>query len=56
MMHGTGFQEGGPQSIWKPWTINVAGGVLIALYFSCFMVWTAGFKCLARHEELNEGT
>jgi hypothetical protein len=56
MMRGTGFQPGGPESIWKSWTIGVAGGVLIILYFSCFLMWTAGFKCLARHEELSEGS
>jgi hypothetical protein len=53
MMHGQAFREGGPSTIWKPWTINLASAVLVALYFSTLMAWAAGFTFVTRHKELH---
>ena len=46
------FREGGPEILWKTWTIYVAGVILILCYICCFILWTSGFTFLARHHAI----
>jgi hypothetical protein len=43
------YKDGGPQLIWKPWTIVVAGSMLVALYLVAFLFWAFAVSMLARH-------
>lgn len=46
MMEGA-FRQGGPDIIWKTWTINAAGFLLVMIYLVSFVLWTLGFSNLA---------
>ena len=44
------FQPGGPEKIWKPWSIISAGILMLITYMAGFVLWTAGFSLLAKHK------
>lgn len=43
------FNPGGPEKVWKFWTIIVAGTLLLLLFVSGFIFWTYGLALLARY-------
>jgi hypothetical protein len=47
MMREGAYVSGGPERIWRPWTIQTAGLALICTYFLGFILWTIGFAILA---------
>lgn len=48
LLQVAGFQDGGPDRIWKKSTINAAGTILVVLYMSGFAAWTTSFALLGR--------
>ena len=49
MMAYGAFKPGGPEKVWKFWTIIVAGVLLVIVFVSGFISWTYGFAILARY-------
>lgn len=47
-MMALGGYKDGPEIIWKPWTIILAGLVLLVLFAAGFALWTYGFAITAR--------
>jgi hypothetical protein len=54
MLANRGFAPSGPAQIWKQWTIDMAGVVLILLYLVGFILWTSGFALLSKCRALTE--
>jgi hypothetical protein len=50
MMKEGGFREGGPEIIWRTWSVITAGCLLLFSYMSGFTFWTIGFCLLARQK------
>jgi hypothetical protein len=50
MERANAFKDQGPETLWKPWTINVAGGLLVFMYFGVLVPWALGFGCLSQHQ------
>jgi hypothetical protein len=48
MMSEGAFRQGGPEIIWKAWSIATAGYALVFTYMAGFVLWTFGFSFLAR--------
>jgi hypothetical protein len=44
------FRPGGPEIIWRPWSITIAGLLLVFIYMLGFVLWTVGFSLLAKHK------
>lgn len=49
MMANGAFRPGGPETVWKLWTIICSGFLLVFVFISSFFSWTYGFAILARH-------
>jgi hypothetical protein len=41
------FQEGGPERVWREWTIITAGVLLSLTYVLTYVAWAYGLACLA---------
>lgn len=50
MLREGSFTQGGPETIWLAWSITAAGCAMVLTYISGFVLWTAGFAALARHQ------
>jgi len=48
MLRETAFCQGGPEKLWKTWSILAAGIIMITAYFIAFVCWTCGFALLAK--------
>lgn len=42
-----GFRPGGPQLLWKPWTITSAWLLLSAVFLITYSLWSFGLACVA---------
>lgn len=47
MMTEGAFRQGGPDIIWKSWSVIAAGSLLACIYIISFSLWTFGFAFLA---------
>lgn len=50
MMSKGAFRRGGPEILWAPWSIYLAGGLMVATFFLMFGFWTFGWSLLAKHK------
>ena len=50
MLSKGAFRQGGPEIIWEPWSIYLAGGLMVATFFLIFGFWTFGWSLLAKHK------
>lgn len=50
MLSKGAFKRGGPETIWKPWSIYLAGGLMVASFFLMFGFWTFGWSLMAKHK------
>lgn len=48
MMAYGAYVAHGPEKLWKEWTINLAGVVMILIYLATFGLWTTAFGLLAK--------
>jgi hypothetical protein len=48
-MSAHGWSSNTPGIIWKEWTINTAGLILIVIFVCGFISWTTGFSLLAKY-------
>jgi hypothetical protein len=48
------FRPGGPELIWKPWTIYVSGVLMIITYILTFVLWTSGWSMIARQRAIDK--
>lgn len=48
MLLFAGYQEGGPEKIWKVWVIVLFGVLLTVVFVTAFFLWTYGFALLAQ--------
>lgn len=48
MLSGAYFRDGGPEVLWTPFSIYLAGILLILLFTTTFVLWTAGWGLLAK--------
>jgi hypothetical protein len=46
LMNGA-FRPGGPQLLWKPWTITLARALLSAVFLLAYFLWSFGLACVA---------
>jgi len=49
MLREGAFTQGGPEIIWRAWSVMTAGCALVLTYMAGFVLWTVGFATLARH-------
>lgn len=49
MMAEAAFSPGGPEKLWKSWSILLAGTLMIVIFLLAFGMWAAGFAFLAKH-------
>lgn len=47
------FYRGGPEKLWKSWTILAAGTIMIVTFVFAFSLWATGFAFLAKHKGQN---
>lgn len=50
MLMDSAFVDDGPSKIWKKWTINLAGIILILAYLIGFLSWASAFSILAKNK------
>lgn len=48
------FSDDGPEKLWQPWAISLAGVSLVALYLLIFVCWAWAWALLAKHFSLME--
>lgn len=48
------FRPGGPNVIWKTWTIIVSGVVMVATFIFAFILWSFGWALLAKQRSLEK--
>jgi hypothetical protein len=41
------FKPGGPQLLWKPWTITLAWTLLSGVFLAAYFLWSFGLACVA---------
>jgi hypothetical protein len=49
MLREGAFTQGGPEIIWRAWSVITAGCLLVIIYMAGFLFWTVGFATLAMH-------
>jgi len=50
MMYGAWFRSGGPNVLWKTWTIYLSGIIMILVFVLTFVLWTFGWALLAKQK------
>ncbi len=48
MLREGAFRDGGPEILWKLWSIHLAGAIVAAAYLVAFMFWIWGIALFAR--------
>jgi hypothetical protein len=56
MLAEKAFRPDGPSAIWKGWSIALASGILLVLYFLAFVLWAVGFASFAAARSLSRPT
>lgn len=51
MLREGAFTQGGPEIIWRAWSVVAAGCAMILTYMMGFVFWTLGFASLAKHQQ-----
>ncbi len=46
------FREGGPDVLWKSWTIYLSGVLTTIIFILTFVLWTFGWSLLAKQKAL----
>ncbi len=50
------FKRGGPEHLWKLWTIILAGSLEIVAFLSSFVLWSFAWALLAKHHAETQAT
>lgn len=50
MMYDDWFRSGGPNVLWKTWTIYLSGIIMILVFVLTFVLWTFGWALLAKQK------
>jgi hypothetical protein len=50
IMYGGWFYRGGPNILWKTWTIFLSGIIIILVFILTFVLWTLGWALLAKQK------
>jgi len=54
MMYGAWFRSGGPNVLWKTWTVYLSGIIIILVFVLTFVLWTFGWTLLAKQKLINK--
>lgn len=54
MLSHAAYRPGGPELIWKQWTIYFLSALTIIIFMSTFVLWTKSFALLAKRKSIED--